>query len=207
MTIISKLATTLKRRDEIPNQELAKLVVSRNDSKGIKELIENLGNKSKDIQHDCIKTLYEIGERKPALIAAYTDVFVALLNNKNNRLQWGAMSALDTITLETPKIIYSALTKIIASADNGSVITKDHAVNIVIKLCSIKAYANDAFALLREQLLSSPVNQLPMYAERAMPVINDKNKDQFIKALRSRLPDIEKDTKRIRVEKVIKKLG
>ena len=207
MTILNKLATSLKRRDEIPNQDLAKLIVSKNDRKGVRELIENLGNKSKDIQHDCIKTLYEIGEYNPALIAGYADVFFALLNNNNNRLQWGAMSALDSITLENPKIIYSALARIIASADNGSVITKDRAVNILIKLCSIKAYANDAFALLREQLLSSPVNQLPMYAERSLPIINDKNKDRFIKALRSRLPDIEKDTKRIRVEKVIKKLG
>ena len=45
-----------------------------------------------------------------------------------------------------------------------------------------------------------------MYAENALPIINDKNKAAFIKTLNSRLPDIEKDTKRIRVEKVLKKL-
>ena len=46
-----------------------------------------------------------------------------------------------------------------------------------------------------------------MYAENALPIINDKNKAIFIKTLNSSLSDIEKETKRIRVEKVIKKLS
>ena len=207
MTIINQLATSLNRRDEIPNQELAKQLVTKNDTKGIKELIENLNNRSKDIQNDCIKVLYEIGGLKPALVAAYTKDFVALLNNKNNRLQWGAMASIDTITLENPKVIYSLLAKIIATADKGSVITRDHTVNILIKLCSVKQYADNAFSLLSEQFLTSPVNQLAMYAERALHIINDKNKTQFIKVLSFRLSDIERDTLRKRVEKVIKKLA
>ena len=207
MSILNKLASSLNRRDEKPNQELAKQIADKNDKKAVKELVENLNNKSKDIQSDCIKVLYEIGERKSALIAEYAKEFVTLLDNKNNRLQWGAMTALATITLENPKIIYSALSKIIAIADSGSVITRDHCVNILIRLCSVKQYADDAFSLLTEQLLNSPTNQLPMYAENAMPIINDKNKKSFIKTLSSRLDDIEKDTKRKRVEKVIKKLS
>lgn len=207
MTIINKLATSLNRRDEVPNQELAKHIASKNDKKAIKELVDNLSHKSKDIQNDCIKVLYEIGERKPALVADYAKEFVALLDNKNNRLQWGAMTALNTITLENPKVIYSALPKIIAASDRGSVITKDNGVNILINLCSIKQYADAAFPLLIKQLLNSPTNQLPMYAERAMPIINDKNKSTFIKALSSRLKDIDKETKRKRVEKVIKKFS
>ena len=116
-------------------------------------------------------------------------IFVELLDNKNNRLQWGAMTAIHTITLENPKVIYSALPKIIAAAGKGSVITKDYAVNILINLCSIKGYADSSFSLLIEQLLSSPTNQLPMYAEKAIPIINDKNKTLFIKTLASRLDD------------------
>jgi uncharacterized protein (UPF0147 family) len=207
MSILGKLASSLKRRDEVPNQALAKQIVNKNDRKAVKELVENLHNKSKDIQNDCIKVLYEIGERKPALMSEYAKEFIALLENNNNRLQWGAMTALNTITLENPKVIYSALSKIIAAADKGSVITKDQGVNILIKLCSIKTYADNAFALLVEQLLSSPTNQLPMYAEKAMTIINDKNQAIFIKALTSRLDDIERDTKRKRVEKVIKKIS
>jgi len=207
MTVINKLATSLNRRDEVPNQVLAKQIADKNDKQAVKELVDNLNNKNKDMQNDCIKVLYEIGERKPSLVADYAKEFVALLDNKNNRLQWGAMTALNTITLENPKIIYAGLTKIITAADKGSVITTDHCVNILIKLCSVKQYADSAFSLLIEQLLNSPTNQLPMYAEKAMPIINDKNKKLFIKTLTSRLDDIEKDTKRKRVEKVIKKIS
>ncbi len=163
--------------------------------------------KNKDIQNDCIKVLYEIGELKPSLIAEYLNNFVALLNSKNNRLQWGAMAAIDKITLENPKAVYLALSKLILAADNGSVITRDHTVNILIKLCSIKQYATNAFTLLSEQFLNSPINQLAMYAERTLPIINDNNKAQFIKVLNSRLPDIERDTMRKRIEKVIKKVN
>lgn len=205
MSIIPKLASSLHRRDEVPNQELAKQITGDKDQNAIQELVENLKNKSKDIQNDCIKVLYEIGALNPSLISAYAATFIELLEDKNNRLQWGAMTALSAITLQKPKIIYASLTKIIETADKGSVITKDHTVNILIDLCSLNEYANNAFSLLIEQLLSSPTNQLPMYAERAMPIINDKNKVLFIKTLTSRLDDIEKDTKRKRIEKVINK--
>ena len=207
MSILPKLASSLDRRDEVPNQELAKQIATKKDKKSVQELIDNLNNKSKDIQNDCIKVLYEIGEINPSLISDYAKEFIALLEHKNSRLQWAAMTAIDTITLENPKVIYASLIKIIAAADRGSVITKDYGVNILIKLCSLKQYADNAFSLLIEQLLSSPTNQLPMYAEKAMPLINDKNKALFIKTLTSRLDDIEKDTKRKRVEKVIKKFS
>ena len=207
MSIIDKLATSLNRRDEIPNQELAKKIATDNDKKAVKELIENLHNKNKGIQSDCIKGIYEIGFLKPSLVADYSKELIELLDNKNNRLQWGAMTTLDTITNENPKAIYKALGKIIAVADQGSVITNDHCVGILIKLCAIKAYANDAFVLFLERLKISPTNQLPMYAENAVPIITEKNKAVFIKLLTERLPEIEKDTKRLRVEKVIKKLS
>jgi len=206
MTIIDQLATSLNRRDEIPNQELAKQIAKSNDKKAVKELMDNLKNKNKDIQSDCIKVIYEIGAVKPNLVADFSKELIELLDNKNNRLQWGAMIALDTITNEIPKTIYEALGKIIDVANKGSVITNDHCVGILIKLCGRKEYAENAFSLLNERLKISPTNQLPMYAENALPIINEKNKTAFIKTLSARLADIEKDTKRIRVEKVIKKL-
>ena len=207
LSIISQLASSQNRRDEKPNQALAKQIVAENNKQAVSILIESLTKKGKDIQSDCIKVLYEIGEQKPRLIASHVNDFVALLDNKNNRLQWGAMIALDAIATENPKVIYTTLAKIINVADKGSVITKDHAVNILIKLCAEKQYADNAFTLLIEQLKSAPANQLPKYAEEAVPIINNKNKILFIKTLLSRLDDIEKDTKRKRVEKAIKKLS
>lgn len=207
MSVLSKLASALSRKDEIPNQELAKQIASKVDKKSIQELVENLNNKSKAIQSDCIKVLYEIGERKPQLIAEHVKSFIALLDSKNNRLQWGAMTAISGIALETPKIVNAALPKIISISNKGSVITKDHAVNILIKLSSIKRYRETAFPLLIKELIKSPTNQLPMYAEKAISVINDKNKRLFVKTLSCRLDDIETETKRKRVEKVIEQFS
>ncbi len=205
MSVLNKLSSALNRRDEIPNQELAKAIAQADDTLAVKELVENLKNKDKNIQSNCIKTLDEIGKLKPVLIAEHIDKLLALLNHKNNRLQWGAMAAINAVANENLKAIYNALPEIINSADKGSVITNDHCVGILVKLCAQKEYAEDVFALLNERLLKSPTNQLPMYGEMALPIINEQNKAAFIRTLTARLPEIEKDTKRKRVEKVIKK--
>lgn len=206
MSVLDKLACALNRRDEEPNTALAVAITKRNDKESIRELVENLKHKKKDIQHDCIKVLYEIGELKPALISHYAHIFIELLSSKNNRMQWGAMHAVDAITLEDPKTIYSSLTKIIDSADKGTVITRDHAVRILVKLCSIKSYYNNSFDLLIEQLKRCPDNQLPMYAENSFHIVNEKNKNNYLKSLSGRLVGIKSETKKKRVEKVIKKV-
>lgn len=205
MTVIDKLASSLNRRDEVPNQELAKVIAEKKDTKAIKELVEHLADKNRNIQSDCIKVLYEAGNLYPSLIAGYVNDFVALLDNKFNRLQWGAMHALNCLTGEMPEVIYQTLPKLAEIADQGSVITRDNYVAILIKLGGIAGYAENIFPLLHEQLLSCPPNQLPMYAENALPIINKANKTMFVQALSARLDDLEKESKRKRVEKVIKK--
>ena len=207
MTILNELASALNRRDEIPNQELAHKIAQTDDKLAVKELVENLQNKDKNIQSDCIKTLDEIGKLRPKLVAEHIDALLALLTHKNNRLQWGAMSTINAIANENLAAVYHALSLIITSADKGSVITNDHCVGILVKLCAKKEYADDAFSLLNERLLKSPTNQLPMYAEMTFPIINAQNSAVFIRTLTTRLPEIEKDTKRKRVEKILKKIN
>ena len=48
---------------------------------------------------------------------------------------------------------------------------------------------------------------ISMYAEKALAVVNDKNRETFIQALTRRLQDVDKETKRKRIEKVILKLS
>jgi len=207
MSIIPKLATSLNRRDEVPNQELAKEIVRSEDTAAVSELVENLKNKNKGIRYDCIKTLYEVGYQKPNLIADHLPAFLALLENKDNRLQWGAMTALGCIAREKPADVFDSLGRIVEAAEKGSVITRDHCVNILISLSALDTYADKTFPLLLEQLMGSPTNQLPMYAENALPIITAGNKDRFIEVLAGRLDEIEKESKRKRVEKVIAKSG
>ncbi|TAK66360.1 MAG: hypothetical protein EPO24_01525 [Bacteroidetes bacterium] len=207
MSVIDKLATSLGIRNETPNQELARTIVRENDRDAVKELVAHLSDRNKNLQSDCIKTLYEIGYLQPKLIAPYYDTFLTFIRGKNNRLAWGAMTALDSLTLEQPQALYKALPEIIAAANIGSVITRDHAVGIMVKLCSIKEYAANAFQLLLEQLETCPANQLPMYAEQAIPIINTTNVKKFSTILKKRLADIDRESKKKRIEKVIKKIS
>src|SRR6218665_1102198 len=100
MEIIGQLASSLGQRDEKPNQLLAQKISEAGDKKAVKELVKHLGHKDKNIQSDCIKVLDEISQASPGLVAPYAHELIALLDSRNNRLQWGAMTALHAIAGE-----------------------------------------------------------------------------------------------------------
>lgn len=207
MSVLEKLATALNRRDEVPNQELARRIVRERNAAAVQELMENLNHKNKAIQSDCIKVLYEIGESNPDLIAKYHKEFGKLLESKHNRMVWGAMMALDTIALREPKGIFGMLSKILKVADSsGSVIARDHAVGILVKLGTFKTYKRDCIALLIEQLMSCPNNQFPMYIEMSVPVIDAGNRKRFQQVIETRVDKLDKESQKKRVAKVLKKL-
>lgn len=203
--LISKLASSLGRRDEEPNILLAAEIVRKNQPAAIRELVASLESRNAHIQNDCIKVLYEVGSRKPKLIAPYANTFLGLLEHKNNRLQWGGMTALASIAGENPKWTYDSIPIILKAAEKGSVITRDNAVKILISLATQKLYLSRVFPLLMEQLLGSPTNQLPMYAENILPLVGAGQKAVFIKTLQSRLPEVEQESKKRRLEKLIRK--
>lgn len=203
MSVLNQLSVSLGQKDEAPNIALAQEIVRTQNVAGIQELVDNLADKK--LQNDCIKVLYETGELDSKLIAPHLDTFLSLLSHKNNRLQWGAMTALNTLVPEKTSALFDQLPYIVAAADNGSVITKDYAVNILIQYCSLKTYSEQAFSLLNEQLLKCPTNQLPMYAERSVLAIPKEFQAVFRTTLHSRLAEMEKESKRKRVEKVIRK--
>ena len=207
MSVMDKLASALNRMDEVPNQELARDIVREHNTAAVQELVENLDHKNKAIQSDCIKVLYEIGEANPSLIAKYYKEFGKLLESKHNRLVWGAMIALDSIALKEPKGVYGMLPKILRVADtSGSVIARDHAVGILVKLGTLKLYKQNCVALLLEQLTSCPNNQFPMYVEMCVPVIDADNRKRFQQAIEKRASRLDKDSQQKRVAKVLKKL-
>lgn len=206
MSIFEQLASSQGRRDEVPNQLLAESVVKNRDNKAVRELVTLLEHKNSKIRNDAIKVLYEVGGLNPALIEAHGDVFCKLLRHKDNRLQWGGMTALSTIVNTKPGFIFQSLPKILDAADQGSVITKDQAANILIKLAGMPSYADEAFSLLLELIHKSAPNQFPMYAERTLPVLSKENTAAFIRVLQARLPGIEKESQQKRIEKILKQL-
>jgi hypothetical protein len=133
---LNKIAFFQNRRDEVPNQQLAKELAQTKDKKGIQEIAKNLWSENPDVQGDCIKVLYEIGYLDPKLIAGYVDDFLKLLHSKNNRLVWGGMTALSTIAGLRAKEIYPRRAEIMRAMDKGSVITQDGGVQTLALIAS-----------------------------------------------------------------------
>lgn len=207
MNYIDQLATSLGRRDEAPNQALARLIAEGNNKEAIAELVAVMNGKDKALQSDAIKVLYEIGGLNPGLIAGQVALFISLLSSKNNRLVWGAMTALNEIAAVNQSEVFQHLPVILKTADEGSVITKDGAVGILVKLISTDKHRDTCFPLLLEQMQKCPPNQFPMYSENAAGMLAPEMKPQFVALLKERIADLPKESQQKRIEKVLKKLS
>lgn len=206
MSVLDKLATSLNRRDEEPNKQLARHIAETNDATAVKELVTLLQHKDKNIQSDVIKVLDETGDLNPELVLPYVPELVKLLQHKNNRMVWGAMAALSAVAPAAPAILYDNLGAILDAAAKGSVITKDHAVKILAILAVTPAYTDDCLALLLDQLKDAPLNQLPAYAENTATIVTPNYKPEMARILTQRLPEVEQEAKHRRLTKVLQKL-
>jgi hypothetical protein len=203
MSVLNQLASSLGRRDEIPNQELAHDLAARKDRAGIHEIAENLWNKDKNIQADCIKVLYEIGYLEPRLIAGYTEDFAKLLRSKNNRLVWGGMTALAEVAKTNPEAVFNRLEEIKKAKETGSVITVDSAISTLAHTAAKEEYNEVIFPYLLKHLSGCRPKEVPQHSEKALAAVNASNKADFIQVLEDRLEDLS-GSGLARVKKVIK---
>ncbi|MBP1045856.1 hypothetical protein I6N96_06150 [Enterococcus sp. BWM-S5] len=204
--VLEKLAVSQNRKDEAPNIELAELLVAQEDTEGIQELIEGLQMK-KGIANDCIKVLYEIGERNPLLISDHVDVFLESLTSRNNRIVWGAMTALVTITEYKADKIYKQIDKVKYAYTNGSVITVDNSISVFAKLCKAdRRYEKELFPFLMTHLGTCRSKEVPQHAERISICLNEENKTSFQRVLNERKPDLSSAQMK-RVDKLMKDLA
>lgn len=206
MSIFTDLASVLDENDELSNKERAKLIADNKDEKEIKELVKRLNYQNRGIQSDSIKVLYEIGYVKPELILPYLNDFLDLLNSSNNRMIWGSMCALSSISNSEAKQLYPHLNKILNAVDEGSIITKDAAVIILVNLAKINTYKSECTNLYLKVLKNSPHNQFPMYAEKGFEIIDSSCKNEFQAIIAIRLDQLEKESQKKRLLKLLKKL-
>ena len=204
MSVLGKLASALGRNDEQPNVELAEALAAKPDAAAIAELAGALATGTTAVSNDAIKVLYELGALKPELVAPHAPAFLKLLSGKNNRNVWGALQAIETITSLQPAAVLAQLPAILVAADKGSVIAKDKAVAILVKLAAA-GHGSKVLPVLLERLDGAAPNQFPMYAEQAQPVIDAAHRDAFVRLLEARLSSIEASAKRTRVEKVLRR--
>ena len=203
MSVLNRIAHFQNRRDEVPNQELARELAEKKDRDGIHEIAENLWNKDKNIQADCIKVLYEIGYIDPALITDYAEDFLKLLKSRNNRLVWGGMTALSTIAEDQADFIHAHLNVILKAMNVGSVITVDNAVKTLALAASKEAYRPVIFPSLLDHLRTCRPKDVPQHAEKSLPAVDAGNRDEFIAALEKRMEDLSA-SQMTRIRKVIK---
>ena len=204
MSVLNRLAHSMGRRDEAPNQELARDLAAKNDKAGIREIAENLWNKDKNIQADCIKVLYETGYIEPALVAPYAEDLVKLLRSRNNRLVWGGMIALGVVATSSADLLFKHLNEIKKAMDSGSVITKDNGVKVLADIAATKSEYNKAiFPYLLEHLKTCRPKEVAQHSEKTLPAVNAGNKTEFIKVLEKRMDDLA-GAGLTRVKKVVK---
>jgi hypothetical protein len=207
MSVIDRLACSLGRRDEVPNQELARDLAAKKDKKGIREVVENLWNKDGKIQADCIKVLYEVGYLEPKLIADYAEDFMRLLKSRNNRLIWGGMTALAEVAKVNPDAVFTHLDEIKKAKETGSVITVDNTVSTLAWTAAANDKYNKAiFPYLLKHLSGCRPKEVPQHSERTLPAVTSSNKADFIKVLEKRTEDLS-GSGLARVKKVIKQVS
>lgn len=189
MTVLTRLASQLDRKDERPNIELARELMEYNNIAGIQEIIENLASRNKKMKIDCIKVAYEIGRVKPELICDYAEMFIDLLKSPNNRLVWGAMQVLSTIAEISAITLMKHLHTIKQAVKSGTVITTDKGILTLAKLAAVNEYNHKTiFPFLIEHLKTCRTKEIPQHAESILMAVTNETLTEFLNVLKEREP-------------------
>jgi hypothetical protein len=173
MSVLERIAYYRNRRDEVPNQELARDLAQRADTAGIREIAEGLSNKNHNVRSDCLKVLYEIGYEKPDLIAPYAEEFLALLEDKNNRMVWGAMIALGTIAGVRPEPLRAGMKRIVAAIDKGTLITMVWGIRALSRAAAGSGkHAKAILPRLKGWLVTCLPRDVPTHLESMLPLLD-----------------------------------
>ncbi len=191
MSVLNRIAAAQGRRDEAPNQALARELAEQSDQEGIRELVANLHHADQDLRSDCIKTLYEVGYLKPELVADYAGEFVRLLRDRHNRMVWGAMLALATIARLRASELYKHRQRIQDAMAEGSVITVDNGVKVLAAVAAAdEAYRAELLPYLFHHLQTCRPKDVPQHAEAIVPAVDAAHADAFVTLLERRLANM-----------------
>ncbi len=204
MSALNKIAHFQDRRDEQPNQDLARELVTTQDREGIQEIAENLWNPNPNVQADCLKVLYEIGYLDPSLVADRCGDFLKLLKHKNNRLVWGAMIALSTVAASQADELYLHRDEIMRATAQGSVITVDNGIKVLATLAaSNEERRQTLLPYLLHHLETCRPKDVPQHSEQIVIAVDAEGKNQFIAILQKRMAHMS-DSQAARIKRVLK---
>ena len=204
--MLNQLASAMNRSDEIPNIDLAERLEKAQDVSGILEIATGL-TMDKTTANDCIKVLYEIGERNPNLLIPHTEVFLDLLSSKNNRLVWGAMTALGQVTAFCPEKVFDRFDDVYAAFEKGSVITIDQSISVFASLCRANpAFEQRILPVLINHFAVCRAKEIPQHFERVAVCITPENEPLFQSVIQRRHNELT-ESQKARVNKVLKRIG
>lgn len=206
MKYIGKIAFHQNIRNETPNRELAKELCEANNIQGIKEISEYLFDKNKSIASDCLAVMYEIGYQKPELIADYLEIFLELLQSKNNRMVWGAMIAIANISTIKAKEIYKKIDLIIETAKKGTLITEVWGIKVMagVSLADEK-YKEKLFPLLSAYLERARPVDFSARLEVVLPVLSTRHDIKEITKIAQKKKDELSDSQTKKMMTIINK--
>jgi hypothetical protein len=189
--VLSKIAFYQNRRDEVPNQELARELAQQGNIAGIREIAGHLWDKNKNVQSDCLKVLYEIGYLDPDLIADHTGDFLSLLKSKNNRMVWGAMIGLAAVADRRPDEVWAQVDEIMRAVESGSLITVVWGVKALAKVAATNAERRSKiFPFLLRLLRSCIPRDVPTHAESMLCAVDESVRLEFLTVLDERTPEL-----------------
>lgn len=201
----SQLAFSLNRRDEVPNVELGKKLARTKNAEGVAALVALLDDRH--AAADAIKALYECGEDAPQLLAPYASHFSRLLAHKNNRLVWGAMTALSRLARADADAVWPYWLNIADAFETGSVITRDHAIMVGAALAgSTPARQRSLGPWLVAIFRTGRPKDVAQWAQSILPVLQGKTLTEGIAQVEKHLPGMAASTRK-KTERLLKSLN
>jgi hypothetical protein len=207
--VLSKIAFYRNRRDEVPNQELAKELTDTRSMDGITQIAVYLWDKNKNVQSDCLKVLYEIGYLSPDLITPYVGDFLKLLRSKNNRMVWGAMIALGTIADRCAEEIWAQVDLVMNTMNSGTLITVVWGIKVLAKVAASAAERREKiFPFLLQQLKYCLPRDIPSFTDYILCAIDESVKAELLTLLIARQPELTlaQQTRLKKVQKTIENI-
>jgi hypothetical protein len=204
MSVLSGLSSQQGRKDQEPNKTLARELVEKRDTAGIREIAANLWHGDRQIRIDCLAVLEQVGLLAPELIEEHVSDFLQLAFSGDNRLVWAAMINLALVADRRPREVFVHHEVLIQVMENGSVITRDNGIKALAKAASASAEYNQALLpFLMKQLQSCTSKSLPQYAESIRVALMPQNQAQYLAILNERFDTLSAAQQR-RVRKLLK---
>lgn len=205
MPIQDHLSSSIDRRDQEPNKQLAVRIATGEYQ--VKELIDFLKTQPKrQFQQDAILTLAYTAEKNATLVAPYGEFLSRQLDSKFNRVVWGSMIALSHLTKVIPELLFHSLSVILQTMETSTVVARDHGFKILIGLYTLDEYQDQVTPLIAEQIQIAPDNQFGQYTERWMEVIIPKHRNQLIAIMEQKRQELTNAIHLKRLDKNLRKL-